>query len=46
MQDSSDEQVSNTSFLFMDHPNVFFFFLKKFIEERNGEVMSVFAITR
>lgn len=25
MQDSSDEQVSNTSFLFMDHPNVFFF---------------------
>lgn len=44
MQDSSDEQVSNTSFLFMDHPNVFF--LKKFIEERNGEVMSVFAITR
>lgn len=25
---------------------MFFFFLKKFIEERNGEVMSVFAITR
>lgn len=45
MQDSSDEQVSNTSFLFMDHPNVFFF-LKKFIEERNGEVMSVFAMIR